>query len=273
VSALKQPAVLTDPEHWDRYWEATTLPTEIKPGSASGTSAILDVFDRFLPAESPLSVLDIGGAPGGYSVHLWRKFGHHIAVLDNSPVGLELTTRNFEMLGVPGEVLHRDLFSTEPPVPQFDVVYSLGLIEHFVDVPAVVAAHLSYLKPGGTLILGCPNLLGLNGFIMRRLAPSVFDWHNLDVMDLRRWPDFERRLGLVVHFRRYIAGFQPGWFWRCERTSIVYRAMARGFSSSVFRRWNGPVARRLTKLNSRHWSCYAMGVYTSAAHPGGLDPA
>jgi SAM-dependent methyltransferase len=256
--------VVTDPGHWDDYWQATRLPVVVEKGSQSSTTAIVEVIDRFVASDARLSVLEIGGAPGGYLVHLAREFGHEVCVLDSSTAGVELTRRNFALLGVPGTVLHRDLFSQEPVPRQFDVVYSLGLIEHFADLQAVIGAHLRYLKPGGTLIVGCPNLLGVNGAIMRRLAPSVFDWHVLAVMDIGRWAEFETALGLAVRFRGYVAGFQPGAFWRCERRTIPSRALARALAS-LGRHWQGALPRRLASVNARAWSYYAMGVYEKPA--------
>ena len=252
---------LTDPGHWDRYWEqARSLPIATEPGDQPSTTAILDVLDRYTASAAPLSVLEVGGAPGGYLVHLWRRFGHDVCVLDNSPVGIELTRRNFEMLGVPGRALDRDLFSTEQPVEQFDVVYSLGLVEHFADTTAVVAAHLAYVRPGGRLIVGCPNLLGINGALLRYLSPSALEWHDLDVMDLRGWSRFERALGLRRRYVGYIAGFQPAAFWRCERRTIRHRLVARGLAV-LARRWKGPLGRAISRPNSRRWSYYAIGVY------------
>jgi SAM-dependent methyltransferase len=254
-------AALTDEAHWDSYWQGLdTLPIEVKYDGPSSTGAILEVLDRFAGSPTRRSILEIGGAPGGFLVHLWRRFDHHVTVLDNSPVGVALTRRNFKLLEVPGNVMHRDLFQTEPAIPQFDVAYSLGLIEHFADTTSVVRAHLAYVKPGGRLIIGCPNFLGVNGAVLRRLSPAMLDWHNTDAMDLRSWPRFEEPLGLTVRLRTYIAGFQPGAFWRCEGQSPVHTAAARAFSE-LGKHWNGPVARSITKLNSRHWSYYAIGVY------------
>jgi SAM-dependent methyltransferase len=258
-------APLTSASHWDDYWDRLrALPVQADSNGQSSTTAILEVIDRFAAWDSPRDVLEIGGAPGAYAAHLYRRFGHDVCVLDNSAVGLELTRKNFEMLGIPGRVLHRDLFSPDRPVPQFDLAYSLGLIEHFADTQAVVSAHLAYVRPGGRLIVGCPNLLGINGALLRRLSPTVLDWHHLDVMDIRGWPQFEQALGLSVRFRGYIAGFQPGTFWRCERSSFSGRAVAHGFAA-LAARWHGPVARSLAGLNSRRWSYYAIGVYDKPA--------
>lgn len=54
-------------------------------------------------------------------------------VLESSPVGCEAARRNFELLGVTGEVTYGDMFDEAIALPPMDVVYSLGLIEHFDD--------------------------------------------------------------------------------------------------------------------------------------------
>jgi SAM-dependent methyltransferase len=252
---------LTSTEHWDSYWEhAPELPADADQKGHSSLGAILEVMDRFIPRTPPQSILEIGGAPGGTLVHFHRKFGHEICALDNSPTGVELTRRNFDLLGVPCKVLEQDMFSRDPVKPQFDVVYSHGLIEHFVDTRATISAHLSYLKPGGILIVGCPNFSGVNRILMRRLSPSILEWHELSVMDIRRWHEWETDLNLGVLFRAYIAGFQPGAFWRCERKSLADRAMRRGFIE-LGHLWNKRLAHGITHINSRHWSYYAIGVY------------
>jgi SAM-dependent methyltransferase len=267
---------LTGPAHWDEYWERTAeLPIEMAKGEQSGSTAILDILDRFIAARTPLSVLELGGAPGGYTAYLWRRFGHDVCVMDNSPAGVALTRENFRLLGVPGEVLQRDLFSETSPAPRFDVVYSLGLIEHFEDTESVVRAHFAYLKPGGRLIIGCPNLRGVNEVALRWLSPSALSWHHLQVMDIRTWASFERALQLDRRFSGYVAGFQPGAFWRCERHGIAFRALSRALVT-LGQHWNGRVGRAIARCNSRHWSYYAMGVYDrpmgeSATKPSFLE--
>jgi SAM-dependent methyltransferase len=41
----------------------------------------------------------------------------------------------------------------------FDLIYSMGTIEHFPDYPVAVAELFRVLKPGGTAIIGVPNKL------------------------------------------------------------------------------------------------------------------
>ncbi len=63
----------------------------------------------------------------------------------------------------------------------FDVVYSGGLIEHFTDPRAAIAAHLRILRRGGHLVIGIPNYRGIYGRLIKR---DVLDKHNVGIMSL-----------------------------------------------------------------------------------------
>ncbi len=258
---------LTDPTYWDDYWRDLELPADVTPGVHTAIDPILEVIDRFVASDSPLSVLEIGGAPGRFLAHIWRRFGHRVCLLDSSPVGIEVARRNFNLLGVPGEVIGGDFLVSYGAAPQFDVVLSLGLIEHFGDAQSAVAAHLRYLSPGGTLIVGCPNYQGVNLALARRFSPSSLRGHNVDATRIDVWQRFERELGLEVRFRGYIGGFQPAMFGRCDRTSAVHRAVGRAFALAgrgmdrLNRRTGGRVSTLMNRWNSPRWSHYVLGVY------------
>ncbi|HEX2222488.1 MAG TPA: class I SAM-dependent methyltransferase [Candidatus Limnocylindria bacterium] len=252
---------LTAPGDWDRYWEGVPLPREIRrtPGGLY-LNAILDVFDRHLPRGEDLRALEIGGAPGQYLAYVYRTFGYEVHCLDYSQLGCEATRRNLAMLGIPGTVHEADLFDDSTPsrLPAFDVVYSLGLIEHFADLEGVVERHLAFLRPGGTLLLGVPNFQGVNGWFLRTLAPKLYAQHHIPTMNLRRWTRFERRFGLERLYRGYVGGFEPA----------VVRRREPGAGGRFRRRVAGALFRLLherfavlRRLNGRLISGYAMGVY------------
>ena len=73
-------------------------------------------------------------------------------------------------------------------------------------------------------------------------------------------PRSSARLKLDVKYRSYIAGFQPGMFWRCERRSVINRAISRGLTE-LGRRMPDRIEKALSLLNSSRWSYYALGVY------------
>jgi hypothetical protein len=58
-------------------------------------------------------------------------------------------------------------------------VVSFGVLEHFKNTTACVAAFSRFLKPGGLLITNIPNLCGLNGLIQKMINRPIFDIHVL----------------------------------------------------------------------------------------------
>lgn len=251
---------LTDERFWDEYWQAIRLPLVVDPDSSLLVDAILGVFERFLASPQPLSLLELGGAPGQYSACLHRRLGHEVTILDNSPVGCEKAQENFELLGIPARVVEGDMFAPPAELGTFDAVFSLGLIEHFDDLTEAVRAHVGLVEPGGLLILGVPNYRGLNEVVLRRLSPSFLAWHRLESMDLVAWDRFEADLGLTRLFRGFIGGFEASTFWRCDSRKIVDRALHQSLWY-LGRALGRQETRALRRLNGRLWSAYLMGVY------------
>ncbi len=250
----------TDERYWDGYWEGTDLPREMRrEPHALQANALLDVFDRTLSRDPARSVLEVGGAPGQYLAYLHRTFGYRCSVLDFSAEGCALARRNYELLGIPLDVHHADLFAGLD-IGRFDVVYSLGLIEHFTDLTGVIEAHARLVAPGGTLIVGAPNIVGVNRWFMSRLGPERLAVHNPDILEIERWDAFERELGLERRFREYVGGFEPGVFAILEEKSartMPLWAVALGLQKTVGRHLPG-----LRRFNPPWLSGYLIGAYT-----------
>ncbi len=163
---------LTGQTFWENYWEG-------KPGNRKKKTSllikeILRFFDRHLPATPGLTILEVGGAYGHYLLYLTRHFGYSAFSLDYSNVGNKQTQETFEKAGIPVEVFERDLFADNSDLPKFDIVYSLGFIEHFDEPVNVVARHLDLLKPGGILLLGVPNYSGIYRKVRVTAAHCLF---------------------------------------------------------------------------------------------------
>jgi SAM-dependent methyltransferase len=250
----------TDREYWDGYWEHTDLPREVRrqPHTLQ-VNAMLDVFDSHLAPDSGMRALEVGGAPGQYLAYLHRRFGYRPAILDFSAEGCALARRNYELLGVPVEVHERDLLDPALDIGRFHVVYSLGLIEHFSDLTGVVAAHARLVEPGGTLIVGAPNIVGVNRWFMSRLGPDRLAVHNPDCLRIERWDAFEAALGLERRFRGYIGGFEPGVFAVLERTTPTSRAL--WGVTQLLVRTVGRHFPRLRRYNPPWLSGYLIAVY------------
>jgi SAM-dependent methyltransferase len=250
---------LTGKEYWENYWKNISLPLEItRRDSAPNILAELDVFERYLP-KGKLSVLEIGGAPGQYLAYFHKTFGYSVSCLDYSPTGSEKTRENFKLLNIPGKVIEGDLFSDKLQLPSFDLVCSFVFIEHFSDLKGVVGRHLDFLKPGGLLLLGIPNLLGINHWFLKRLAPGLLAGHELKTMNTENWNEFEQAYRLEVLFKDYIGGFEPAVFLKQEQKSLLNNTLF--FTARILHRIFHNKLTGLRKYNSKNTSGYLMGVY------------
>lgn len=263
-----EPTRFTTAEWWDDYWHGTPLPQRLDFGSSAYVDELLGVLTRYLPDRPGSSVLEIGGAPGRYLAFLHGR-GYEVTALEYSPVGVELARENFRRLGIPGRVVHGDMFDPDVGIPQQDAVYSLGLIEHFDDPAAVARAHVRLVKPGGIVIIGAPNLLGISRWLHRRLSPSVLESHHWPATDPASWSAFERELGLELLFKDYVGGFEPAVFGRLESHALADRLLWRVLWAL---RWplGSRRARWLRRRNSKLWSGYLIAAYRV---PPVADPA
>ena len=175
---------------------------------------IINTINTIVGSRKPISVLEVGGAPGGYLVHFARHYGAEIHSIDYSEVGCRATEENFRILGYPVTTHEIDIFAVGTDFPRFDIVYSLGLIEHFTDTEQIVKAHRNLLKPNGLLILGVPHFVDVFWPLLHLLAPHVTEGHNRKALTLKHWVDFEQVLGLTTIHKSYLGGFQP-WLMSC----------------------------------------------------------
>jgi SAM-dependent methyltransferase len=259
MSRPDEPAALTDEAFWDVYWRNVKLPVVVDDARARPYQReILRVFKRFVPAGHGGRALEIGGAPGGYLAFIARTLGYEAHAIDSSSVGCNKLRENFDLLHIPVTVYCRDALEGDvSDLPRFDLVYSLGLIEHFSDPVPMIRKHVELTKPGGVIVLGLPNFRGVGRPILRVTRPEMFGKHNLRTMDLRTWNLFESELRLELLFRGYVGGWEPRIYamrrndLRSRIVNFPVRAAARIMDNL------GPVRR----WNSRAWSGYAMGVY------------
>lgn len=249
---------LTDEVYWDRHWAGIQLPVERTiANSTPYIRTILQLLERFAPTADRFRVLEIGAAPGGYLAYFARMSGCLAVGLDSSPAGVAKLEANFRILGLNLECHRKDVMTDElGEIKPNDLVYSLGLIEHFTDPTQIIKKHRDLLKPGGTLAVGAPNFRGINLPLIRLLCPAKLEGVNLGAMDLDRWRAFETELGLRPLFKGYVGGWEPRIYlnsarnWKTFIPNLMMRMLARLLDVMPFR-----------GANSRRWSGYVLGVY------------
>lgn len=177
--------------HWDSVWDAGELPQPVDPTDMHPRNRLNRVFaahfDRVLgrlPAGA--RVLEVGCARSAWLPYFARRYPVAVAGIDYSEAGCEAEREILRRAEVSAEVVLADLF--DPPeelLGAFDVVLSLGVVEHFDDTAGAIGAIARLAKPGGTVVTTIPNLTGSLGFLLRTMNRDVFEIHQpLSVAEL-----------------------------------------------------------------------------------------
>lgn len=209
----------TEEKFWEIFWEKIKLPQKVDY-NFKNDRIIAENFTKFIPkAKSGQRALEIGCAPGKWMVLFNKELGYNISGIEYVEVAAKKTIENFHILDIPAEeydVQVADFFKVEPS-SDFDVVFSLGFIEHFNDWEMVIDKHLKYCKPNSYLVLGLPNFRGINYSIQKIIdnntkQTALLPIHNLKIMDLKLLRGYAESRNLDILKLDYVGGFEPGLF-------------------------------------------------------------
>jgi SAM-dependent methyltransferase len=173
---------LTTPEYWDApFWTDDDRDLERVRFDPENLE-FRDVhrwLKRHLPCRTDWRFLEVGCHPGRYLWYFHQTFGYEVSGIEYAPQACERTIRLMRQIGLAANVQHADIFDFVPPDGRgFDVVASVGLIEHFRDVGPIVRRHVELLNPGGYLVLWIPNHRGINGTVLKWVQPELCAAHN-----------------------------------------------------------------------------------------------
>jgi len=177
---------------WDSYY---ARPYKTASLTRKYTAAVLvDLMRKNNGAQA--SILEFGGANSCFIDQILEQVRPaRYDVIDNNQLGLDLLKSRYtydDRVSVrKGDVL--SMVSESERL--YDIVYSVGLIEHFdpSGTARAVATHFRYLRPGGTAIITFPTPTWLYRGV-RRLSEITNNWIFFDERPLRL-PEFERAVG------------------------------------------------------------------------------
>lgn len=245
---------LTDPDFWDNFWKNTKIPAEIDL-NFSFERCMAKAFSGIFEANPNLTLFEVGCAPGRWLSYFHKNFGYRISGIDNSDVGCQKTMDNFKLQEIEGKIYRADFLTFTPP-EKYDIVISLGVIEHFDDPGFIVEKHLSFLAPGGKMILGMPNFRGINYLIQNKLDKDLLNKHNLKIMIPQFYRDITKRFHLSKCAIKYIGGFEPALFANLQKKNIILRIILK--LARNMRRYE-----YFDNVNSAFFSSYLFGVLTN----------
>lgn len=141
------------------------------------------ICKKYLAGKNYKNIFEVGCAPGNYLISFFKRFGYIPYGIDYSEQGAKKTQENLKAQHIPGEIWQQDFFDNAwcaENTEKYDVVFSLGFIEHYDDPSDAIARHFQLTKPSGTVIFTIPNLHNINSFFVPK---AILDIHNRTIMD------------------------------------------------------------------------------------------
>jgi len=247
---------LTDEKYWDEYWKNCKLPS-IVDMNFSFDRCLAKTIKKVL-SDIKGTALEVGCAPGRWLAFLYKELGLIPSGIEYSKAGIEVTIKNLNLLNVKYDKIYNGDFFSLKPSSSFDVVISLGFIEHFSNPDEVIESHLRWLKPSGTLVLGVPNFNGINFLLQKIFDEEILKAHNLNIMSTEYFKNIASRYDLRIRFLDYIGSFEPSLIIvkpgrrNIEQyTALAFLKMA--FISRKFHFWDS--------INDRQLSSYILAIY------------
>ncbi|MDR2805600.1 MAG: class I SAM-dependent methyltransferase [Dysgonamonadaceae bacterium] len=190
--------------------------------------------------------MEIGVFPGVYTA-AFGKLGHEINGIDLTPRVTELN-RIFEAKGFKvGAFFQRDFLNFKSD-KRYDIVFSLGFIEHFIDYKLIIAKHCELVDNNGIIFIAVPNFRGrFQHFLHKMVDKENLEKHNLRSMNPKEWEDVLIQNGFDVVKQGYIGSFD---FWTgTQKRNYLQRGL-----KYFLERWITPF---LSKILSKPREAYA----------------
>lgn len=144
-------------------------------------------------------VLDAGCGTGEMPFLIAKKGASRVVGIDYASSAIQEAEKNYRLPHL--SFLCADLQKVKGI---FDIIVSLGTIEHIDDPLAALRRLKKLLKPGGSLIVTCPNWTNPRGYILMALAflfdakITLADLHYLTPIEMVAWA---KKLGMNLRWK------------------------------------------------------------------------
>jgi 2-polyprenyl-3-methyl-5-hydroxy-6-metoxy-1,4-benzoquinol methylase len=186
---------------WDNYY---SHPFKLSTFSRKITSdKLIRLLNQFGPqGRTDITIVELGGANSCFYETLNKEFSPiKYLIIDNNLMGLEKTNKRLNKANNI-EIKCEDVLNLSENSEKFDIVFSVGLIEHFSPEETLkcIAAHFFYLKRKGICIITFPTPTWLYK-ISRKCAELLGLWIFYDERPMKMDEVLNeiRKHGVILH--------------------------------------------------------------------------
>ena len=196
----------TDKKYWKNYYlDSITSQKQI----ISICSAYDDYWDLFVNSckSPPKNILEIGAYPGRYLSYLAWKYKLIPTAIDFNP-DKKTIENSIKSMGVNNyNIICKD-FTKWNPINRYDLIISIGFIEHFDNFNQILDRHVKLLSKNGAILFMIPNKRGLRRIYGILCDKKNLNHHNLDCMSKEVFKKFALKNNLNTHLLEYYGSFQ-----------------------------------------------------------------
>lgn len=216
---------LTTQDFWKSYWDSKRDDTII------GENYLFsDLFKKTLSLKSGNSMIEVGGFPGNYAI-FFKKYWHTKSSIVDYVINKKTISNILRANGLNDGVIDiykKDFFNWKTK-KRFDLVLSLGFLEHFNNVEQVIEKHWQLVNPGGEMLITIPNFLGINGLLQFIFDPNNLNIHNLASMNISRLSSAVKFEDVASSDIFYWGGFSV-WLEKLQQKNIIIKLLVYALS-------------------------------------------
>jgi len=139
---------------------------------------LYDFFQEVLAEKRGGVLIEVGCGGSEWLPFFVKEFQFQVTGLDYSAAGCLLAESILKREQVKGTIINGDLFAHYSDLEgKFDVLITMGLVEHFDNSSEIISALRRFLKPGGTMITIIPNLLSFLGPVQKIINIQIYNAH------------------------------------------------------------------------------------------------
>lgn len=150
-------AKLSEKDFWNQKWERVPLPIRVNKFHYTEYRIAKLLRKVCMDKRKNIKVLEIGCGCSKWMHYFYSDLGmKNIFGLDYSEIGCKLTRENLKLFSdtkAIQNVICGDIFYSPFKDESFDIIYNLGVIEHFENPVEILKLINKLLKPPGIYLL------------------------------------------------------------------------------------------------------------------------